>query len=160
MPWKEVSPMEQKMQFISLPATCRYSVTQLCEDFEISRKTGHKWLSRYAEQGRVGLKNLSRQPRGCSHQTSEEVVALIIKERKKYRTWGPKKLFAILGDTHGLASPPARSTIASILHRHGLIEKRRRWAEKGINVLFFRLEFSDTSPPSGVAQIAFPMHSG
>jgi putative transposase len=126
MPWKEVSPMEPKMQFISLAATCRYSVTQLCEDFEISRKTDHKWLSRYAEQGSVGLKNLSRQPRGCSHQTNEEVVALIIKERKKHRTWGPKKLFAILGDTHGLASPPARSTIASILHRHGLIEKRRR----------------------------------
>ncbi len=43
--------MDQKMQFVSLAATGRFSVTQLCEDFDISRKTGHKWLSRYAAQG-------------------------------------------------------------------------------------------------------------
>ena len=68
MPWKEVSPMEQKMQFVSLAASGRFTVSQLCEDFEISRKTGHKWLSRYAAEGECGLSNLSRRPRGCSHQ--------------------------------------------------------------------------------------------
>ncbi|GAB5561676.1 MAG: hypothetical protein SynsKO_33230 [Synoicihabitans sp.] len=39
--------MDQKMQFVSLAATGRYSVTQLCEDFDNSRKTGHKWLRRW-----------------------------------------------------------------------------------------------------------------
>ena len=46
MPWKDVSPMDQKMQFVSMAATGRFTVSQLCEDFDISRKTGHKWLSR------------------------------------------------------------------------------------------------------------------
>jgi len=32
--------MNQKMQFVSLAATGRFSVSQLCEDFAISRKTG------------------------------------------------------------------------------------------------------------------------
>lgn len=118
--------MDQKIQFVSLAAIGRYTVTQLCEDYDISRKTGHKWLNRYAAQGTLGLSNLSRRPRGCAHQTTEEVVALILKERKVHRTWGPKKLYAILRDKHGLESPPARSTIASILHRHGLIQRRRR----------------------------------
>ncbi|WP_255599992.1 hypothetical protein [Actomonas aquatica] len=38
MPWKDVSPMDQKMQFVSLAATGRFSVSQLCEDFDISRR--------------------------------------------------------------------------------------------------------------------------
>ena len=43
--------MNLKIQFVSLAATGRYSVTQLCEGFDISRKIGHKWLRRYTEQG-------------------------------------------------------------------------------------------------------------
>lgn len=118
--------MDQKMQFVSLAATGRFTVSQLCEDFDISRKTGHKWLSRYATKGAKGLGDLSRRPRGCSHQTSESVVTVIIQERKAHPTWGPKKIQNILVRKHGLESPPARSTIASILHRHGLIQRRRR----------------------------------
>ena len=118
--------MDQKIQFVSLAATGRFTVSQLCEDFDISRKTGHKWLNRYARQGAKGLAELSRRPQGCSHQSAEAVVALIIKERKIHPTWGPKKLYEILRCKHGLEAPPARSTIASILHRHGLIRRRRR----------------------------------
>jgi transposase InsO family protein len=120
--------MNQKMQFVSLAANGRFSVTQLCEDFDISRKTGHKWLSRYAAEGAVGLSNHSRRPRGCSHQTTAEVVGLIVKERKAHATWGPKKIQNLLHYKHGLESPPARSTIAAILKRKGLIERRRRRA--------------------------------
>lgn len=47
--------MEQKLQFVSLVANGRYSVTQLCDDFDISRKTGHKWLARYGAEGGKGL---------------------------------------------------------------------------------------------------------
>ena len=101
MPWKDVSPMDQKMQFVSLAATGRFTVSQLCEDFDISRKTGHKWLNRYARQGAKGLAELSRRPQGCSHQSAEAVVALIIKERKIHPTWGPKKLYEILRCKHG-----------------------------------------------------------
>ena len=94
------------MQFVSLATTGRLSVSQLCEDFDISRKTGHKWLNRYARQGAKGLAELSRRPQGCSHQSAEAVVALIIKERKIHPTWGPKKLYEILRCKHGLEAPP------------------------------------------------------
>jgi transposase-like protein len=49
--------MNQKLQFVSLAATGRFSVTQLCADFSLSRKTGHKWLSRYAAQGPLTVNN-------------------------------------------------------------------------------------------------------
>ena len=47
--------MDKRMQFVSLAVTGRFSVSQLCEDFDISRKTGHKWLGRYAARGAEGL---------------------------------------------------------------------------------------------------------
>jgi transposase-like protein len=64
MPWKDVTPMDQKLQFVSLAATGRFTITQLCDDFDISRKTGHKWLARHATHGAAGLKEHSGQAKG------------------------------------------------------------------------------------------------
>ena len=83
MPGKDVTPMNQKMQFVSLAATGRFSVTQLCEDFDINRKTGHKWLGRYAAHDPKGLGDVSRRPHGCCHQTPAEVLAEV--------TWASSK---------------------------------------------------------------------
>jgi putative transposase len=47
--------MEQKHRFISLAGTGRFTLTELCADFQISRKTGYKWLRRYQAEGLRGL---------------------------------------------------------------------------------------------------------
>ncbi|HLC40539.1 MAG TPA: helix-turn-helix domain-containing protein, partial [Methylomirabilota bacterium] len=39
-----------------------YTVTELCERYAISRKTGYKWLDRFDEAGRPGLRDRSRAP--------------------------------------------------------------------------------------------------
>jgi transposase-like protein len=39
--------MEEKHRFVSLADTGKFSVTELCTEFKVSRKTGHKWLRRY-----------------------------------------------------------------------------------------------------------------
>jgi putative transposase len=44
-------PMEEINRFVILAAGGRYTLTELCHDFGVSRKTGHKWLSRYAAEG-------------------------------------------------------------------------------------------------------------
>ncbi len=36
--------MEQKQRFINLAQSGRFTVSELCEEFGITRKTGHKWL--------------------------------------------------------------------------------------------------------------------
>ena len=48
MPWENELPMEQKQRFINLAQSGRFTVSELSEEFGITRKTGHKWLSRYA----------------------------------------------------------------------------------------------------------------
>ncbi|MGH2567392.1 MAG: helix-turn-helix domain-containing protein [Bacteroidota bacterium] len=42
MPWSQLSPMDQKTQFIA-----DYLRRELCEHYGISRKTGYKWIERY-----------------------------------------------------------------------------------------------------------------
>jgi len=51
---------------------------------------------------------------------------LILKERRKHPTWGPKKIRDLLIKIHGIERPPRESTIALVLSRHGLSQKRKR----------------------------------
>ena len=113
-------------RFVVLAQSGRFSVTDLCAQFGISRKTGYKHLERYAELGLAGLRPRSHRPHHCPQRTDEAVEAMILAERRLHRTWGPKKLQAVLERKHGLEVPPACSTIARILGRHGLSGRRRR----------------------------------
>jgi transposase InsO family protein len=126
MAWNEVTPMEEKHRFISLAGTGRFTLTELCADFHVSRKTGYKWLRRYQQDGVRGLRCRSRRPHGCAHQTTEKIEGLILRARRRHRTWGPKKLQELLRCQHRIKHPPARSTIAGVLRRHGLSQRRRR----------------------------------
>jgi len=118
--------MEEINRFVVLAQSGRFSVTDLCEQFGISRKTGYKYLERYAAHGLAGLRPRSHRPHHCPQRTEEAMAALILAERRLHRTWGPKKLRMVLERKHGVESPPACSTIAGILRRHGLSVRRRR----------------------------------
>lgn len=126
MPWNEVEAMSEREKFVTLAQTGRFTVSELCKDFGISRKTGHKYLKRYGAEGKNGLLERSRRPRSCPWTTTAEVQALILKERRAHPTWGPKKIRDRLHREHRVKSPPHKSTIGLILNRHGLSQKRRR----------------------------------
>jgi transposase InsO family protein len=126
MPWKNEIPMEQKQRFINLAQSGHFTVTDLSEEFGITRKTGHKWLERYAASGMDGLNERSRAPHSVTNRTSEEVERLIVSEKRLHLTWGPKKIQRVLMTKHGLERPPVVSTVGEVLKRHGMVEARRR----------------------------------
>jgi hypothetical protein len=51
MPWKESRVLDQRVQFIAELLKAKESMTALCGNFEISRKTGCKWQTRCREGG-------------------------------------------------------------------------------------------------------------
>src|SRR5438876_8547852 len=55
MPWRNASPMDQRTQFIADYLRDSLAITELCEHYGISRKTGYKWIERYLRQGPAGL---------------------------------------------------------------------------------------------------------
>ncbi len=62
MPWKETTTMEQKIEFICEWRTGKYTITELCKSFEISRPSAYRLINRFEEQGYDGLRAQSRTP--------------------------------------------------------------------------------------------------
>lgn len=152
MPWKNVSPKEEKLRFVNLAQSDRYTVSELCEEFGISRKTGHKWLARHSEEGEKGLEERSRAPKSVAQRTGGDVERLIVAERRLHPTWGAKKIRAVLESKHGMSSPPATSTVGAVLKRNGLIETRRRRPGR---FKVQREELTDAERPNHVFAVDF-----
>jgi putative transposase len=122
MPWEETTRMSRRVQFITAFDSCQYSMTELCERYGISRKTGYKWADRFEKEGLEGLKDRSRAPKSCPHSTSEATSEKLLELRRSHPTWGPRKLLAWLGKRDPEATWPAASTVGGLLKQHGLGE--------------------------------------
>jgi putative transposase len=127
MSWEGVTVSEQKQRFIEDYLLNYYSVTELAERFSISRKTAHKWINRYLEQGPAGLEEQSRRPKSCPWQTEPGVVDEIVSLREKHPSWGPKKILDVLWRRDPERGLPSIPTAARILDRTGLVKPRRRY---------------------------------
>ena len=64
MPWQELSPVNLRMRFVTEWETDCWSMTDLCAEYGVSRKTGYKWLERYEAGGPAGLHDQSRRTGG------------------------------------------------------------------------------------------------
>ncbi len=96
MPWHQTNPVNERLKFVAAAQSGRRTMTELCADFGISRKTGYKILNRYEEEGPEALRDRSRAPHRRPNQTSREVEAAILRVRKAHPTWGSKKILAVL----------------------------------------------------------------
>jgi transposase InsO family protein len=117
--------MDQRVRFINDHLTREWSMTELCERYAISRKTGYKWLDRYSEFGAAGLMERSRAPLAHGGATAPEIVASIVKLRKKRKSWGPHKLLFRLRQRQPEVAWPSPSTVGEILKRAGEVKRRR-----------------------------------
>ena len=118
--------MDQRTQFIADHLRDTLSITELCELYGISRKTGYKWIDRYLRHGPAGLEELSRRPRRSPNQTGDEIVSAVLAARRRHPRWGGRKLLALMRKQHPRWHLPGRSTASEILKRHGLVPRQRR----------------------------------
>ena len=135
MPWMETSPVDQRERFIHDHRLELYAMAELCARYGISRKTGYKWLARFEEGGRLGLRDRSRAPRRCPHRIAPDVATAICAARRQHPSWGPAKLLAWLQRRSPALDWPAVSTAGDLLARRGLVKKRRRrrqWQHPGV----------------------------
>ena len=125
MPWNETTPMDQKMQFIADYLRQSLSMSELCELYGISRKTGYKIVERYLTHGPAGLEERSRRPSNNPNATPEHIVQAIVALRQRHPSWGAKKLLPLLEKRHPRWDLPGRTTVCDILSRQGLVRKPR-----------------------------------
>ena len=86
MPWSQTSPMDQRLQFIADYQRTPCTMTELCEHFRISRKTGYKWIKRFEAEGPTGLLERSRRPNTCPHEIPSPVVRALLDARRHHPT--------------------------------------------------------------------------
>ncbi len=126
MPWRGVTVSEQRERFLEDYRLNYYSLRELAERFNISRKTAYKWIDRFENFGKQGFQELSRRPRSCPWQTDPAVAEQLIGLRKAHPSWGPRKLLDLLRRRHPRCSLPAPSTVARILAQQGLVRAKHR----------------------------------
>lgn len=126
MPWKETTTMEQKIEFICEWNSQKYSISELCRAFEISRPTAYKLINRYEKFGIEGLVEESKAPSNHPNQTDPKVVKMILKLKEKHKTWGAKKLRVLLFNDFAENQIPSFVTVHNILQKNGLVQPRKR----------------------------------
>jgi transposase InsO family protein len=113
--------MSLRYEFVQRASPAGAKISELCREYQISRKTGYKWLKRYATLGAAGLEDQSRRPKRSPGRVSAEQEARIVAERQAHPTWGGRKLRARLAAL-GEQDVPAPSTITAVLRRQGLLD--------------------------------------
>jgi transposase InsO family protein len=118
MPWREVSVVDLRREFVMLACQEGANVSALCRRFAISRKTGYKWLARVGGAA-PALRDRSRRPKHSPRRTPAAMEASVVAVRAEHPCWGGRKIARRLVDL-GETEVPAASTVTAILRRHGV----------------------------------------
>lgn len=142
MPFTELSIMSQRIEFCILASKTGSNMSDLCNRFKITRRTGYKWLERYMEEGLIGLEDKSRRPNSFPNQTPRPIDQYVVDLRENDPEWGAKKLHKIILNhkeqgMYKFTTVPCKATITKILKRNGLVSPNRSKQSEG----FERFEY-------------------
>lgn len=115
----------QQQKFIDLYETFRFTKSELCRVFGISRPTGDAILKRFEEEGYEGLGVRSRKPNRSPNRTAQEIENALIENRKSYH-WGARKLLVLVQKEMPEIKLPSETTVNHILKKRGMIAERKR----------------------------------
>ena len=125
MPFRETSPMEERIALLREFETGAFSVSELCRRHGISRETFYVWKRRRESGGERWFEDRSHAVAHCPHATGSDLGERIVAARRKFPHFGPKKIKAWLEMKAPGEAWPAASTIGDILKREGLVEAKR-----------------------------------
>jgi transposase InsO family protein len=118
--------MDEKTRFIADHLRGTFSISELCTNYRISRKTAYKWIDRYLHEGPGGLEDRSRKPYTAPNRTPQHIVDALLEVRGHHPSWGAGKLLAFVQRRHRGWELPARSTANEILKREGMLKSKPR----------------------------------
>ena len=81
MPWKECSVMDERLRFVAKLLDGE-SMSEVCREFGISRKTGYKIFNRYKESGFEALSDRCRRPVRYANQLPPQIESLVVAAKR------------------------------------------------------------------------------
>src|SRR5438132_12371121 len=91
MPWKECSVMDERLRFVAKLLDGE-SMTDVCREFGISRKTGYKVFQRYKDSGVEALSDRSRRPVRYANQLPSQIESLVGTLKREKPHWGARRI--------------------------------------------------------------------
>lgn len=134
MSWKSLDNEHIRLEFVLLASDESVNMSELCDQFCVSRKTGYKWLKRYKKEGISGIVERSRRPLNIRNMIKSEIIMEAVELRLKHPSWGPKKIKELIKRKRKPEEVPGVSSIARILKRLDLAESRGRGRKKSVPV--------------------------
>lgn len=119
MPWEERTVCEMREEFVRRAHAKEASLSALCREYGITRRTGYKWLER-AEAGEA-LEDRSRRPKKI-HRITPEMEEEIVRRREEYPALGAVKLHRMMLN-EGYDGLPSAKTFNNVFKRNGLISR-------------------------------------
>jgi transposase InsO family protein len=151
MPWREVSKMDERREFVELAMQEGVNRRELCRRFGIHPDTGYKWLGRWAAA--ENLADRSRRPHSSPRRTEAAIEQRIVALRDAHPAWGARKIGCCL-EREGI-EPPSCSTVHEVLRRHGRIvappggpAAHQRFEKPAPNLLW-QMDFKGHMPLAG-----------
>jgi len=132
MPWKTQTMIDTRRAFVRRALASGASLSALCREFNITRKTGRKWRDRARGGTLEALAELSRRPRHSPHRLREEEVCHLVMLKSAWPHWGPKKLCQLYRENLGRAL--SVSTCHRVLKACGLIQGRKVRVRRPVQV--------------------------
>jgi len=130
MPWEATTVIDQRARFVldynKRVRTGETTMSTLCAEHGVSRKTGYKMVARQEEGGWPGLRDHSRAPLSGKHWVNPETVAAVLDVRVEFPEWGAKKIVAYLRDIEPDQQWPAASVAHEWIKRAGMVMSHPR----------------------------------
>ena len=127
----DTNPTKQRQQFYRDDASGQWSMSELCDRYQISRPTGYKWVDRI--EMKVSKPPKIARKRRLGTRTERRVAREILTLREKYGR-GAIRLRQVIERGHPTSRVSARSSVNERLERHGQPRKNRRkrlWKHAG-----------------------------
>jgi putative transposase len=130
MPWKDASVTDERVEFVQdydrLVRSKKMSMSDLCQEHGIARKTGYKMVKRRDENGWPGLADRSRAPHSGPHWSESDVVMSVLEVRLRFPHWGAETILAHLQRVDPDVSWPGPSAVHRWITQAGLLTKSVR----------------------------------
>jgi putative transposase len=130
MPWEQPTVTDKKIEFVfAYEEAVRRSegtMSSVCKQFGISRKTGYAIIAAYRSEGWSALEERSRAPRSGRHWAEPETIQRVLDTRIEFPEWGAKKIVAYLRDVDPAIDWPVPSVAHDWMRRAGMIAPRFR----------------------------------
>lgn len=81
--------MDERLRFVAKLLEGE-SMTEVCREFGVSRKTGYKIFRRYKESGFEALSDRCRRPVRYANQLPPQIETLIVTLKREKPHWGAR----------------------------------------------------------------------